>query len=320
MLPGQIKQEHILSAAIFVSTFVAAFLFSTVLTVDLLFSFELQEIFGKLTSLAFILFLIVSPAAIALITMFGKKTEKKTAMAFSLGASAAALIIANLAFPTLQGFAVVQILYLASIPVMIETATLKFKEFKKWIAPRTAMAASKRAVMFAGIGMLVLSAMVIIPQQEEFVQKIEMKVLEPVLEGNKLQGQATDSIANLIVKSHRMQIAEIISLPNFAALEESEDENAKLFYLQMIMLQSEMNKREFSENIKEDMKGGQDPIDPKEIVKLAKEAIPEMQLVEQLSWLVYGLILTTALSFIGSFIIAPLAMIYAAILEKTLIK
>ncbi len=320
MLPTEIKQEHILSAAIFVSTFVAAFLFSTVFTVDLLFSFELQEIFEKVTSLAFILFLIVSPAAIALITMFGRKTEKKMVMAFSLGASATALIIANLVFPALQGLAVVQILYLVSIPVMIETASLKFNELKKWVAPRTAMSASKRAIMFTGIGILVLSAMVIIPQQEEFVQKIEMKVLEPVLAGNKLQGQATDSIADLIVRSHRMQMAEITSLPNFSLLGESEDENAKLFYMQMLSLQSEMNKGEFSENVRNEMKSGQDPVDPKEIVKLAKEAIPEMQLVEQLAWLIYGLLLASGLSFIGSFIITPLAMLYAAIIEKTLIK
>lgn len=320
MMPVQIKQEHIFSAAIFVSTFVAAFLFSTVLTVDMLFSFEIEEIFSQLTSLPFILFLIVSPAAIALITMIGKKTEKKMALGLSVGASAAALILANLLFPTLQGFVALQVLYIISIPAMIETASMKFNELKKWVAPRTVMTTSKRVIMFTGIGMIILSAMVIMPQQEEFVEKIEIKLLTPMLEGNQLQGQATDSIADLLVKSHRMQMAEITSLPNFGALEESEDENAKLFHMQMTSLQSEMNKREFSENVKAEMASGQTPVDPQEIVKLAKEAIPEMQLIEQLAWLVYGLMLAAGLSFLGSFVITPLSMLYAIIIEKTLIK
>ncbi|MDP6671015.1 MAG: hypothetical protein QGI60_04330 [archaeon] len=319
-MPVQIKQEHIFFAAIFVSTFVVAFLFSTVFTVDSLFSFELEEIFSRLTSLSFILFLIISPAAIALITMFSKKTEKKIAIAFSVGASAAALILANILFPTLRGFVAVQVLYIISIPAMIETAALKFNELKKWVAPRTVMTTSKRAIMLTGIGLVVLSAMVIMPQQEEFVEKLEIKLLTPMLEGNRLQSQATDSIADLLVKSHRMQIDEITSLPNFDSLEESTDENAKLFHLQMTSLQSEINKRESSEKVKEEMANGQDPVDPKEIVKIAKEAIPEMQLIEQLIWLVYGLMLAAGLSFLGSFVITPLSMLYAIIIEKTLIK
>ncbi len=315
---GLSKIEILFIVAIYLTTLLAAVLFAALISVEMIFGLEFEALVTNLISPMAVLFLLVAPLPIVLITHLSRNSEKGKVIAESLGASIAGLAIANLAFPGLQGFLVLQIAYLISIPLMVENAALNFLELKKWISARAAASTVKKSVMLVSVGLIVLSAMVILPQQEKFIDKVESKVLMSAIEQNGLQEQVTDSISGLLVQSQRAQMTQIVGLPTFGALEESGDENARTFFLQMTALKAEIDKPEFAESVKEQMASQQPEMESGSLLDIAKQSMPEIELAERFAWLIFGMSLIMVFSFVSTIIIVPLSMLYSALLGKLL--
>ncbi len=312
------REEQVFFAAIAVTTLLAAMLFAPAVGVPDLFGLKMEKAFEIVSSIQFILFVVAAPLPIALISLLSKKAEKMKAILLATSATVIALAIPNLIFAQFQQFLVLQVAYVISVPLMVGTASLKHAELKKWVAARATSSAFKKSLMLINISLIVLSAMYIMPQQEEFIENLETAFLEPVLEGQNLQGKVTDAVAESLVRSQQAQVEQITSMPTFTALGDSEDPNAVLFFQSLLLLREELYKPSFKELVKSQLESNRQEIDTKQLTQMAKNSIPGIKTMEQFIWVFFGLILIAGFSLVGNFIMVPLSMIYAALLQKLL--
>jgi hypothetical protein len=319
------KEQAALFAAILLSTILFSFFLGQAVSIEELYSFELLALTKKAYSTSLWLFVLTAPLPLSMAIVAAKRSKKKNLVLFALAASAAGLFAADALLPSLRGFMVVQLFYLLSIPLAIETASLKFSELKKWVLLRGVADSFKKSVMLVGIGLLLTSFLTIAPQQDKYSARFEAKLMESILQGageGRLGEQISGSMAGFAVQSQRVALASVASLPGYKAIEESQDPEDQLFATEFRGLQRQIESTEYRDRLKDALAagGGKMGMETPEYKKLVKENIPFLSTVEQFLWLFHGLLLLGLFSLVGNIIMVPLAILYGLALEKTLFR
>lgn len=310
--------EQLFFALLFASTFLAAFALSQALSVGILFSFSASRAIAWLFSPSFLFFLLALPLPIALIVVFARSLRRGRGILLAFSASGSALLAANLLFVSLHGFAIVQLAFLASLPLVFETALTKLSELERWVVPRAAGISFRRCALFLQVGLLSLSAFVILPQQEAFVSSVETRAIGALLESGEFQRLSASFTANALVEGQRGLLAQIMALPGFAELGESDDENARLFFQQTLLLHEELSRESVKEWVEGELVRGFGGVKASQLMNALRDSFPVLRVLEGFAWFWVGLFLMSFFSLLVAFVLVPLAMLYAALLHMAL--
>jgi hypothetical protein len=318
------SKMHIAAACAIAATILlwAYFLNATTISVNDLFTFKFQILLEKIISINFALFIITFPLPSALLAAFAKKMQKTSLMIAALLATAIALIIAMIAFERMQGFWLLGIFYIIAVPLQIETAFIKYGELKKFVTMRTMLSAAGRCTTLIAIGLVVLSAVTLLPQQEQYVERFEETFFENIFTGfttGETQQQLSSSVADIIIESQQKTIESMITNPLFEKLRGKTDQDVIAFVTAADAVKEQIASQEYRQQVAAQVAaGGSTATKNVNIMQVLRERLPFITTLEKFMWLIHGSALASVFLFIASIAIKPLAAAYGLIAEKAL--
>ena len=314
------KKQAVLSTIVIASTILWTYFFSlTGITVNDLFTFKFDIVLAKMLTIEFAAALATMPLPIATITAFARRTYKENLMVVATASTAIAATIAMAAFPVLQGFWMPAIAYLISIPLLVETAYMKYSEAKTWVTTRTMLATMSKTITLLSIGLALLSITTILPQQEQYIDKFEgfiMDFTQSMTTGNTQQTISTEA-ADMLVETQIATVNTIVGNQAYKKLEEKTDPDVMAFVAladaSVTYIKSDAYKQEILEKLKDASSTVVRKID---IMDLIKQQFPMFGTIEQFLWLFQTLTIVGIFSLAASIICKPMAVIYGATMEE----
>jgi len=284
-----------------------------------LFTFKFQIVAAKILSLNFLLFLILLPLPIAIMAGFAKRSDKTVLILISLIASMPAIIIAMALFPNMQTLWIPIAACIVSIPLAIETSFIKYSELKSWVTMRTMLAAMGRTIMLISIGLIVLSAVIILPNQEQYVDKFEdfIEDFTSNFTGDKTQNNISGQAAKQVIEAQKELVNQVLETPSFVKLKEKDDIDVMAFVLQAEATKSFINGPEYRAEMERRFQDAtRTVIQEMDIIGTMKKEFPLFQTFEDLLWIMQALTIIAFFSMAATIICKPAAIVYGMITES----
>jgi len=298
----------------------AFFLSATTISVNDLFTFKFQFFLEKLATINFALFLILFPLTIAAIAAFAKIMEKKSAMLFTAIGAAAGGLVSMIAFPILQEFWLLGIFFLVSVPLMVETASAKYAELKSFVSTRTFMAAAGRSTMIIGIALFALSAVVVLPQQDQQIKRFEETFMENIFAGissGKAQQDLAGSAADMVISAQKQAADSLVNNAVFEKLRSKTDPDVAVFVAATDRMRQFLDGDEYRQQIANQVGKSTADISKKvDIVPVIKKQMPFIETLERYLWAIQGFGLAAAFMLIANIVFKPAAVLYGLLLER----
>lgn len=313
------KKEIAVIALVFVTTILwASVLGLTGITVNDLFTFKIDIVAEKLMNLNTVLFFFALPLPIVAMASFSKRMDKATLMIFSTISSLLGVLVAMFIFPNLQGLLIIMLAYLASVPLAIESAFMKKAELKSWIVPRTMLASMGKTVMVLSIGFFVLSAVTMIPEQEQYMEKFEGLIQEFAGEitSQNSQDTITEEATDMFVESQIATVDLILNNQIYSKLKEKQDPDVMAFVILADGAKDQLRSEEYRQEI--ESRFGQvsgNVVDKIDVMSIIKKQFPFFDLVEKYLWLFHAFAIIGIFSLLANIICKPMAAVYGIILE-----
>ena len=320
------KEEIAAIAIIFLTTILwASFLGLSGIAANDFFTFKIDIVAEKLMNLNTALFFFALPLPIVAMAAFAKRCDKASLMIFSFISSLLGLLIAMFIFPNLQGLLLLALFYLVSIPLVIEVAVTKKTELKKWVAPRTMLSSMGKTITLLSIGFVVLSALTILPIQDEYIGKFEGMIegfAAELTTGNS-QSTISSEATDLFVNSQIATVDTILENPVFEKLRQKQDLDVMAFVLLADQAKDSLNSDEYRQQVEEKFRQSSSSIAQNiDIMEMIKKQFPWFELLERYLWLFHALAIIGIFSLIANIICKPMAAVYGSIAEtaaKTLL-
>ncbi|MCX6799176.1 MAG: hypothetical protein NTW59_03710 [Candidatus Diapherotrites archaeon] len=317
------KAEAAVAAAVAVSVAAwAFFLGASTLSVNDLFTFKLQVPLQKVASMDFLLSMLLFPITIAIITAAAKKIEKKTLMIASLLGAIVGIIVAMLLFTTLQGFWVLGAFYLIALPLAVETAAMKYSELKSFVSMRTFLATAGRTITVISIGLFVMSAIVLLPQQEQHVQRFEETFIQSIFEGmtsGKTQQQLTSSMVDTVVESQRQTLDTALGNTLFEKLRTKTDIDVIAFVAAADAIREQVNSEQYKQQLAQRFGSSSTDISKKiNILEVLKQQMPVIAELEKMLWVLHAFVIVSTFMLLANILFKPMAVVYGLPMEKML--
>lgn len=321
------KEQIIAAGAVALSMLPwAFFLGATAISVNDLFTFKIQFFLEKLLTINFALFLLLFPLTTAAIAAFAKKMEKKSAMLFTTAGALVGGAAAMLAFPGLQEFWLLGLFYLLSVPLVVQTAAMKYTELKSFVSTRTFMAAAGRSIAVMGIALFVLSAVTVLPEQDQQIKRFEETFMENIFAGmssGKSQQQITGSAVDMVIEAQKQTADSMIGTPQFQKLRSKTGTDADVaeFVLAANAMRQYLDSSEYKAKVTEEFGKSTADISQKiDIVAVIKKQMPFMETLERYLWAIQGFALAATFMLMGGIVFKPAAAAYGLLLERILVR
>lgn len=315
----QIAAMAAVAASIFIWTF---FLNLSGITVNDFFTFKIDIILGKLLTINFLLFLLTFPMTGAIIAAFAKKMDGTNLAIFAMISGFIALTIAMLAFAPMQGFLIITVFYLISIPFMIQAANASYLELKKFVSTRTFMASVGKGITIIGIGLFVLSAATILPQQEQYIEKFEETFFENIFQSLMLgenKNQIVNAQVEIVIQTQQQTLDKVTDNQLFEKLRGKQDMDVMAFVAGTDALKKQIKSPEYRQQVSEQMNAtagrATEQID---IMKMMKQQFPFIEITEKFFWLFQSFVLVSVFFLLANIFCKPMAAVYGLITEKAL--
>jgi len=316
------KMQIAAAVSVFLATFLAALLFvQTGIVANDFVTFKFEIVAAKVLSIETLVFLLALPLPIAITTAFAKRMEKAKLALASIAPTIIATGLALLAFPGLQELWAIAIFYIISLPLAIETAFAKYSELKKWIGLRTALATTGKMVSLLSIGIFVFTAITIMPQQEQYIEKFEDFVLD-IAQGfttGRPQQAISSEAVDLMVNTQSATVDSILDNPLFAKLREKTDPDVVAFVAASDLVKEQVRGPEFRAQIEQNIgQASGNAIREIDILNVLKKEFPFFEMVESLLWALHGLAIAGMFSLAAGIICKPMSVAYVLVSEKIL--
>ncbi len=317
------KKQTAAAIAIIATIILWAFLLnSTGIIINDFFTFKLQIILDKIISVNFALFLLAFPLTGAIIAAFAKSTDKLNLMLVATISGFVGLGIAMALFVPLQGFWLIALFYVISIPLRIETACITQREAKSFVSARTFLSATGKGTLVIGIGLFVLSATTILPEQDGYIEKFEETFIENVFSGfttGDTTNKLAESQAELVVQSQTQTLNAMLDNPLFQNLKTKQDPDVIAFIMAAEQVEEQVKSPEYKEQIVSQLsQGTADIAQDIKPLKVVKEELPFLETLEQFLWLIHGFALVSIFFLAANIVFKPTAVLYGLILERVL--
>jgi hypothetical protein len=241
-----------------------------------------------------------------------------------LGGGLLGFIIAWLVFPGFSAFWIPGIFFLIGAMVSIQTVFMKKSELKNWVGVRLSHASMQRQATLIAIGLVVWSAITILPQEQQFLHSFEEKLLKTTISsGNGNQSTLSDAITNqlavLLVQNQRSTIEQITQLPQFQVLKDSNSAEDALFVQAMNQLQETVQSPAFEAGIRERIKEStsQTPLSGPQLLQQIKQQVPALETIEKWLWLVYSIGIASAFLLLG-ILLQGISLIWGFLFQRIL--
>ncbi len=325
------KMQIIAAVLIFLSTLLVACIFGMtgIGLNDLLtfkFNIVLEKILANLPTI--ILFFLVLSLPVALITVFAKRMEKINLIIVATISSFLALIIAMVLFPALQSFWIAGIFYIIAVFLAIEEAFTKFKEIKKRIIARASWSTMGKVASVISISLVVLLLANIVPQQEEYLEKVDdfsAGIVETVMPSTGGNSGITSVLVDAIVDTQLATVNALLNNSVYTKLREKTDPDVILFVATADTTSEYFKGPEFRKEIEKQInQTGTGVMQEISLVKIIREQFPAIETIEKtvplgvIMGLLHALAIAGIFSMLAMFLCKPTAAIYGIIAEKTL--
>lgn len=315
------KKEIIGFALLFVSMVLwSFFLNATGLTIEKMIGLTgFDEFFASVFNLNFVIFLVLFPVSIALVSSYAKVFEKKNLYIIVFASSIAFLGLSMVLYQNATQFLVAGIVYAAALLLGVEASFVKFSELKTLPFLRTSMATAGLVGTFIAIGLFASTALFVLPQQEKIVAEFEEQILSSVVENNDdLTDDLSKSAANVYIQGQQQSAQSLVNSPLFEKLTQKEDPDVQAFVLATNALVDQIYSAEYrakvEEQFRENAEGQIDQQDLSSSFDKIKQSMPLLVLIEENYWLIAGFIVASLYLFASSIIIKPLAGLYGFLL------
>ncbi len=319
-----IRRALIIGFLAYVFALACVFLFAnTGLDVKTLFSFSLSEKIAKLYSANFVWFLLAVPLLGALASASAFWLPKTTALASVLLGSGLGLLLGALV-TGLWAFWGVAVFFILGLAYAVWHVFIKKDEVKHWISFRLAKTAVQNHLLLVAVGLIVFSAMTILPQQDAFGQSFEDALASRVLGASSLgnlKEQLAVSMAAVSVQSQQAMINQIVLLPAYSDLAlDAQNEKGQRFVQAMTELKNTVNAPGFERLIQNQFLGQLDkaPLSTQDLFRQVRQSLPWFSLLSEWLWLLFGLALASAWLFLSTLVFQPLGMLYGWVLNRLL--
>jgi len=318
------KKQIIIAVAIFLATLAWAIALGlTGITVNDLFTFKIGIVAEKVLSLNTALFFFLLPLPAAIMASLAGREDKATLMILSMVSSLLALITAMAAFPGVQGFWILGIFYIIAVPLVIETCFMKKEEFKKWVPQRVPISGMRRAIMVLSIGFVALSALTIMPQQEQYVEKFEDFIADfaSLATGEMSKDTIPEEATSLLVNSQIATVNQLLDNAAFEKLREKQDTDVMAFVLLADNAKKYLESDEYRALIEQQFtKTTSNVVNRLDVIGLIKKQFPLFELLETYLWLFHALTVVGIFSLAAGIICKPMAAVYGTIAELAVPK
>ncbi len=305
--PKQIIAAVLILLTTFLWTF---FLASTGIVINDFFTFQMDIVAGKLLTINTLLFFITLPIPITVMAIFAKRMDKANLMIVSLISTLLAVGAAMILFKNLQDMWILGVFYIISLPFAIETAFVKYSELEHWISLRTSMSSASRMIIILSLGLFVLSAITIFPNQDAYIDKFESFIedfaLSATSEGN--MSAVPDSATDVMVVTQLATIDSIMGNQVFENLRRKEDPEVLAFVVVADTARDYLQSPEYRASIEKQIREASTTVvEEIDIIKIMKEEFPLFETMEEFLWLTHAIGLLGIFSFIASMISKPTA-------------
>lgn len=301
----------------------AFFLAGTGIGSNDLMSFSVSEKIPKVTSQSFILLIVFLPFIAGLASAAPGFLTKIQAWLAILGGSLLGMIIALIAFSSLASFVLPGLFFLIGAAVSIQTVFMKKEELKNWVGLRLSNASMQRQITFIALGLMLWSATTLLPQQETFIKNFEKTLLETTVsnngQGSTLNEALTNQLVNLLVQNQRATIQQIMQLPQFQALQDSNSNEDTAFVQAIVQLQNTVLSRQYENEVRQrvEQSSNQNKISGEQLIAQIKQQVPMLETIEKWLWLVFSFGIASTFLLIG-IVLQPLGIVWGFLFQKTL--
>ncbi|MDO8633771.1 MAG: hypothetical protein Q7K34_00595 [archaeon] len=292
------------------------FLNATGLTIEKMIGLTgFDEFFAAAFNLDFVIFLVLFPLSIALVSAYAKVFEKKTLYIIVFAGSIAFLGLSMALYQNAQQFLVTGIVYATALLLGVEASFVKFSELKTLPFLRTSMATAGLVGTFISIGLFASTALFVLPQQEKIVAKFEEKMLASIVQDNDgLADDLSRSAASVYIQGQQQAAQSLVNSPLFEKLAQKEDRDVQAFVVATNTLVEQVYSKEYRAQVegqfRENAKGNIEKQDFSKSFDKIKQSMPLLVLIEENYWLIAGFIVASLYLFASSIFIKPLAGIY----------
>ena len=319
---GMKYQKEIIGFALLFLSMVAwsFFLNGTGLTIEKMIGLTgFDEFFAAIFNLNFVIFLVLFPLSIALVSAYAKVFEKKNLYLIVFASSVAFLGISILVYQNASQFILAGIVYAAALLFGVEASFVKFSELKTLPFLRTSMSTAGLVGTFVAIGLFASTALFVLPQQEKIVAEFEEKILSSVVENNDdLANDLSRSAAGVYIQGQQQSAQSLVNSPAFEKLTQKQDPDVQAFVLGTNLLVDQIYSAEYRAKVeaqfRENAKGQIEQQDLSSSFDKIKQSMPLLVLIEENYWLLAGFIVASLYLFASSTIIKPLAGLYGFLL------
>ncbi|MBS3058259.1 MAG: hypothetical protein J4478_02550 [Candidatus Diapherotrites archaeon] len=314
-------QTLVYSAIAFLSVLAASFFLnaSGIQAVKLASLEGISSSLKQFLSLEFAGLLVSVAIAFAIANTACLRKSRNFAFKAVLPASAVALIVSLLAFGAGTEKIFLSVFFITALAMLIETASLRKQELKKFITFRASANASQKAVLIIAIGLFASTAFIVFSNQQEFTSKFEKAVIDIALK-QASTGDLADSSAGLLIQTQKQSLQSVIQTPQFQKLEEKEDADVQAFVQLMLGLDSRLDSPEVKESLKAQVLENFENNKQLLTFDLVKKQVPMLQTVEDFYWLIAAITITSLFLFLGNVIITPLAVLFSILAALALGK
>lgn len=301
----------------------AFFLAGTGLGNNDLLSFSISEKIPKVTSQSFILMVIFLPFVAGLVSAAPGLLTKIQAWLAILGGGLLGMIIALIAFSSLAAFLLPGLFFLIGAGVSIQVVFMKKEELKNWVGVRLSNASTQRQVTLIAIGLMLWSAATLLPQQETLIQNFEKTLMETAVSSGGQESTLNEALSkqlvSLLVQNQRTTIQQIMQLPQFQALQDSNSIEDATFVQAMAQVQETVLSRQYEREVRQrvEQSANQNKITGEQLIAQIKQQVPMLETIEKWLWLVFSFGIASLFLLIG-FLLQPIGMIWGFLLQKAL--
>lgn len=289
---------------------------SAVSGVNVLTTKGFAEMLEKASSVNFILFALLLPLTISLVSLLAFYFDRVKAYATAFGAELLGLVV----LVALNGFDVAGIVtaffFGAGTVALLEFSYLKKEEYKKLVTFRTTSSAAKVFFVLLAVGVFLGTAALAYGENEKNVKEFGDTVMElafrPIGGGEGL----SEKLADVLIQSQSQALQQITATPQFQKLRGKEDVDVQTFVLLIDKTQENVNSPLARARIVEELnKQMQSATEVLNFDVLRKQS-PMLESIAQNYWLILAFTFTSFFTLIANLILANLAGIYAAVMRK----
>lgn len=314
------RKDFVFIALIAISIVLWAFFLnaSGILLEEILKFENIKTTINSLTSIPFILFVVLFPLTIALATVFCE-TEKKKKKSFIVIPAGAliGLIVSMLVFSNLMSYWLAGIFYIISFFLLIEMSYTRLEELKKYVSMRLLSESVRRTVLITAIGLFILSALTVLENKEEYESSLEDEMIGLTM-GEETKENFAELSAEITIQNYNQILDEVTSMELFQALKTSPDPNAVLFALGVEESKQRINSPAFRREVMEKAKNAQEgAVTEKQLDEMLdsmKEQMPLYGLMMQFLWLILSFALFSVFLLLGNTVFVVLGIIYGLII------